>query len=207
MAQVFFTCGHNRAPGPIYAPLGLLYLHLPINSILPGSSCGPLSGPTDLACAQLAIFCHLPTPLSLGLCNKSSKGKKIPLNTGHTGFSTRFLIEEIAFYTAPALSPFFVIPATSPFLPFPQKRKSIGFLASGCLPSREGREGQSGHGRGTSAAAGAPPTLLRHTLYPMCIKSSISSAAIGMVAVKSSKPSSRITTLFSSRMPSPSSRM
>ena len=102
---------------------------------------------------------------------------------------------------------FFVIPATSPFLPFPRKRKSIGFLASGCLPSREGREGQSGHGRGTSAAAGAPPTLLRHTLYPMCIKSSISSAAIGMVAVKSSKPSSRITTLFSSRMPSPSSRM
>ena len=72
MAQVFFTCGHNRAPGPIYAPLGLLYLHLPINSILPGSSCGPLSGPTDLACAQLAIFCHLPTPLSFSLQTKPS---------------------------------------------------------------------------------------------------------------------------------------
>ena len=28
MAQVFFTCGHNRAPGPIYTHLGFLYLHL-----------------------------------------------------------------------------------------------------------------------------------------------------------------------------------
>ena len=35
MAQVFFTCGHNRAPGPIYTHLGLLYLHLPTNSIQP----------------------------------------------------------------------------------------------------------------------------------------------------------------------------
>ena len=67
----------NLGPvGPIYAHLGLLYLHLPINSILPGSSCGPLSGPTDLACAQLAIFCHLPTNSAvLWGCVKSQENR------------------------------------------------------------------------------------------------------------------------------------
>ena len=52
--------------------------------------------------AQKLLPCCLSDYLPVWrLCNKSSKGKKTPLNTSHTGFSTQFLIEEIAFYTAP----------------------------------------------------------------------------------------------------------
>ena len=78
MVQVFFTCVHNRA------------LRAPYQS------------PTDLAPpAVLSLQTKdLPSP-PLGLCNKSSKGKKILLNTGHTGFRTQFLIRKMAYYTAP----------------------------------------------------------------------------------------------------------
>ena len=41
--------------------LAALYPHLLTNSIQPGSPCGPLSGPTDLAYVHLAFLCHLPT--------------------------------------------------------------------------------------------------------------------------------------------------
>ena len=78
-------------PLPFFAPiLGQVFFTCVHNRALRA----PYQSPTDLAPQDL------PSP-PLGLCNKSSKGKKIPLNTGHTGFRTRFLIRKMAYYTAP----------------------------------------------------------------------------------------------------------